>query len=62
MPVNLKSDEVTVTSFSTKDVAIVGAFKMAADMGKRPEDPSVATWLGRPGCCIGFSFSGCGND
>jgi hypothetical protein len=38
MPVNLKSDEVTVTSFSTKDVAIVGAFKMAADMGKEPED------------------------
>ena len=38
MPVQINSDEVTVTSFSTKDVAIVGAFKLAAEMGKQPED------------------------
>jgi hypothetical protein len=38
MPVLITSDELTVSSFSTKDVAIVAAFRLAEEMGKEPED------------------------
>ncbi len=38
MPVQITSDEVTVSSFSTKDVAIVEAFKLAAETGKEPDE------------------------